>query len=89
MVYVEDLRSRMKTSFNLVRKASEKAREKQGKYCHLKVEGAALQEGDGILLKVMPFYGIHKIADRWEADPYQMMHHPNPYVPVFQCQTGE
>ena len=81
--YVEDLRSRMKTAFHLAQKAAEKAREKQGKYYDMKVHGAALEEGDRVLVKVVAFDGKHKIADRWEEDPYQIVHQPNPEVPVF------
>jgi hypothetical protein len=62
--YEEDLRSRMKTAFHLARKVAEKVGEKQGKYCDLKVRGAALKEGDRVLVKVEAFDGKHKIADR-------------------------
>jgi hypothetical protein len=79
---VEDLRSRIKTAFHLPQKAAEKAREKQGKN-YLKVWEAALQEVDRVLVKVVTFDGKHKVADRWEEDPYQIMHQPNPDVPVF------
>ena len=49
----------------------------------LKVRGAALQEVDRVLVKVVTFNGKHKVADRWEEDPCHIMHQPNPDVPVF------
>ena len=44
--YIEDLRSRMKTAYQLAREVAEKSRTKQCKYYDLKVRGIDLQEGD-------------------------------------------
>ena len=81
--YVEDLRSKMKTAYHLAQKAAERAREKQSKSYDLKVRGADLQEGDRVLVKVVAFDGKHKIADKWEEDPYQIVRQPNSDIPVF------
>ena len=37
--YIEDLRSRMKTAYQLAREVAEKSRTQQGKYYDLKVKG--------------------------------------------------
>jgi hypothetical protein len=73
----------LKTALHLAQKAAEKSREKQEKYYNLKIRVTALQVGDRVLEKVVAFDGKHKIADRWEEDPYQIRNQPNPDV-----QTG-
>lgn len=62
--YIEDLRSRMKTAYNLAREVANNWRSKQGKYYDLKVRGIELQVGNRVLVKVVAFVGKHKIADK-------------------------
>ena len=81
--YVEELRKRMKDAYELAFQAAEKARKKQGKYYDLKVRGVNVQPGDRVLVKIVAFDGKHKIADRWEEEPYQILRQPNPDVPVY------
>ena len=71
--YIEDLRSRMKTAYQLARELAERSRTKQGKYYELNVRGVDLQQGDRVFVKVVAFEGKHKIADRWEEDPYVIL----------------
>ena len=63
----------MKTAYQLAREVAEKSRTKQGKYYELNVRGVDLQEGDRVLVKVVAFECKHKIADRWEEDPYVIL----------------
>jgi hypothetical protein len=49
----------------------------------LKVRGVSVQPGDRVLVKIVAFEGKHKIADRWEEEPYQILRQPNPDVPVY------
>ena len=70
--YIEDLRSRMKTAYQLAQELTERSRTKQGKYYELNVRGVDLQQGDR-LVKVVAFEGKHKIADSWEEDLYVIL----------------
>jgi hypothetical protein len=45
------------------------ARKQKDNYDH-KVRGGTVQIGDRVLVKVVSFEGKHKLADRWEHDPY-------------------
>lgn len=39
--------------------------------------------GDRVLVKIVAFEGKHKLADRWEQDPYIVIGQPNENKPVF------
>jgi hypothetical protein len=80
---VKELRKRMKDAYKLAFQAAEKARKKQGKYYDLKVRGVNVQPGDRVLVKIVAFDCKHKITDRWEEEPYQILRQPNPDVPVY------
>ena len=42
-----------------------------------------LKVGDRVLVKVVAFDGKHKIANRWEDNPYIIIQQPNTNIPVF------
>ena len=44
-----------------------------------------------MLVKVLTFDGKHKLADRWEEDPYIVQNQPNKDIPVFKIkkENGE
>ena len=43
----------------------------------MKVRGAVLSKGDRVLVKIVAFEGKHKLAKRWEKDPYIVIDQPN------------
>lgn len=47
--------------------------------------------GDRVLVKIVAFEGKHKLADRWEQDPYIVIGQPNENKPVFvvKKENGE
>lgn len=79
----------MKTAYNLAREVANNWRSKQGKYYDLKVRGIELQVGNRVLVKVVAFVGKHKIADKWEEEPYIVLHQPNNDVPVYVVQRED
>lgn len=87
--YIEDLRSRMKTAYNVAREVANNSKSKQGKYYDLKVRGVELQVGNRVLVNVVAFDGKHKIADTWEEEPYIVLHQPNKDVPVYVVQRED
>ena len=52
----------------------------------MKTRGATVQTGDRVLVKALAFDGKHKLADRWEEDPYVVLSQPNQDIPVFVVQ---
>ena len=53
----------------------------------LKCRGAALEEGDRVLVKQTAWKGRHKIQDRWESGEYQVVGQPTPGVPVYTVKS--
>ena len=45
-----------------------------------------LKEGDKVLVKVVAFDGKHKIADRWEEEPYVIIRQLNNNIPVYEVK---
>ena len=81
--YIEELQERLQKSYQLALKSSQKAKERQKEHYDLKTRGAKVEEGDRVLVKIVAFDGKHKIADRWEEDPYIVQWKPNPDIPVY------
>ena len=75
----------------MAQKNSRKSQERRKDHYDKKVRGATVQVGDRVLVKIVAFDGRHKIADRWEEDPYIIISKPNPDIPVFKVrkENGE
>ena len=84
--YIEDLKAKMKKAYDLANTAADKARDKQKKGYDVKARDVTLQEGDKVLVKIVAFDGRHKIADRWEEEPYVIVRQTNPNIPVFEVK---
>ena len=50
---------------------------------------AVVSPGDRVLVKVVAFQGKHKIADKWERDPYKIISQPNQDIPVYKLQRED
>ena len=82
--YVEKLRKRLKSSFELATAAANKARAKQKVNYDLKARPADLVPGDRVLVRKMAFgEGKHKLADKWEEEVFIVREKPNGDIPVF------
>ena len=87
--YVENLRSRLKASFELANAAADKARVKQKRHYDQKVRGAGIEVGDRVLVKIVAFDGKHKLSDKWEEAVYHVLDQPNTDIPVFVVQRED
>ncbi|VDI72934.1 Hypothetical predicted protein [Mytilus galloprovincialis] len=56
-----------------------------------RARGAAIEKGDKVLVRKVAFDGKHKIADKWENEPYIILSQPNLKIPVFNVkkENGE
>ena len=83
--YIEDLRKKLKNSYELAIKKSEAAKEGNAEY--YRSRGASLKSGDRVLVKRLAFpEGRHKLADRWEEDCYIVVGQVDPQIPVFDVR---
>ena len=84
--YVEEMKQRMKKAYELVQTTADKARHKQKQQYDIKAKEVDLQEGDKVLVEVVAFEGKHKIADRWEEEPYVILRQMNSNIPVYEVK---
>ena len=88
---MHDMRERMKRAYEVAVTSSVKAKQRQKHYYDLKTRGAIIQPGDRVLVKIVAYEGKHKIADRWEEEPYIVQSRPNSDIPVYivKKENGE
>ena len=89
--YVEDMKKKLVESYDIAAEAVKKSQARQKKVYDRKSKGAVIQTGDRVLVKVVAFDGKHKLADKWEEEPYVVLKQPNEEIPVYvvQKESGE
>ena len=73
-----------KTAYKAATEAAHLAAKKQARNYNKKQRGRSLEVGDLVLLKNVGLRGKHKIADKWQQDPFVVDDKPNPDIPVYQ-----
>ena len=85
--YIKDLKQRLDHAYTVASEASKKSQLRQKEGYDTKIRGATIQKGDRVLVKIVAFgEGKHKLADKWEHDPYTVLAQPNADIPVFTVQ---
>jgi hypothetical protein len=84
--YVETMKERLKKAYELASRSARTAQERQQSGYEKKVRGAILSTGDRVLVKIVAFDGKHKIADKWEDEPYRIVSQPNRDIPVYMVE---
>lgn len=89
--YIESLKDRLKFSYNLALKNIQDAQARQKRNYDVKIKSSVLKPDDLVLVKFVAFDGRHKLADKWENDPYVVINQPNDNIPVYRVknQNGE
>ena len=82
--YVQRLKERMKYAYQLAGQNAQKRAAINKKNYDAKVRENRLEVGDMVLVQKVGLKGRHKLADRWERDPYTIVGIPDPDVPVYQ-----
>ena len=85
--YISELRDRIERTKKIVESHVGKAKEKQKKYYDKKVRGVQLSIGDHVLVKEVAFDGKHKIADKFEEEPYLIIDQPRLEMPGFKVKA--
>ena len=87
--YIETLKSNLKQAYKLASAANQKAQQRQKQNYDLKARSAILQPGDRVLVKITSFDGKHKLADKWESQPYIVVEQPNVTIPVYTVKEED
>ena len=48
-----------------------------------------LKLADRCLVKILAVEGTHKLADKWEHEPYVVLRQPNPTIPVYKVRRED
>ena len=89
--YADKLRSRLQYAYKAAAGEARKKGLKNKQMYDRKVKDSKLEIGDRVLVRKVGFQGRHKLADRWEQEPYLVIHIPSSYIPVYKVkrETGE
>ncbi|XP_062597658.1 uncharacterized protein LOC134259072 [Saccostrea cucullata] len=87
--YIENLKTNLKESYRVAEQFIKKSQQKQKHQYDLKARNAEIRPGDKVLVKRVAFEGKHKLSDKWEETPYDVVDQPNPSIPVFIVSNGE
>ena len=80
---MKNLQKRLKSTYQIAQDGMKKAsRWAKGRY-DLRVWGAVPEAGDLVLVKLVGLTGKHKLADKWESEPYEVIRKPDPAMPVY------
>ena len=81
--YVESLRTRLASAYELANKMADQARVNQKSNFDKKARAATINENDRVLVRTLAFEGKHKLADKYEDQVYIVVEQPNREIPVF------
>ena len=81
--FVQDLSKKLERTYKIAQDAIKKAGAKAKRRYDVKVRGSVPEVGDLVMVKLTGLTGPHKIADKWEPDPYIIKSKPQPDMPVY------
>lgn len=87
--FVDSLRRNLQAAYKLANAEADKARQAQKRRYDNRVRGGTIAVHDRVLVRVLAHEGKHKLADRWESQPYLVLAQPNPDIPVFIVQQED
>ena len=58
-------------AYHLATEASKRSQQKQKEGYDTRVRGATIRVEDRVLVKIVAFKEKHKLADKWEQEPYK------------------
>ena len=87
--YIADFKEKLSYSYKLAEGAIEKAASKSKKRYDMKVRGGVPCAGDLVLVKQVGLKGKHKIADKWDTEPYVVIGKPDEKMPVYEIRRHD
>ena len=89
--YISQMKDRLRKSYELAQKATQKSQERQTDNYDVKIRGGKVEVGDRVLVKIVAFEGRHKLCNKLVDEPYVVLRQPNPEIPVYvvRKESGE
>lgn len=87
--YIEKMKLRLQEAYRQARTATKSSKNRQKSNYDLRARAATLGIGDRVLVKIVSYDGKHKIADKWEDNPYIIISQPNEDIPVFKVRRED
>ncbi len=84
--YTKKLKKRLDYAYKVAADEARKQSTRHKAIYDTSVRESTLDVGDRVLVRNVGIRGKHKLADRWEKDPYIVQRIPNPDVPVYEVQ---
>ena len=81
--YVSKLNSRLNFAYKTAAREAKKRAHRSKDMYGTKVRESVVQPGDILLIRNVGLKGNHKLADRWNLQPYVVTAQPNKDIPVF------
>ena len=78
--FAKKLKARLQWAYEVARKNNIKASERNKQYYDQKVRCHKIEKGDLVLVRIKVQEGDHKIADKWEQNPYKVTNIRSPQV---------
>ena len=82
------MKKRLEAAHKAASEAANKAAKRQACNYDRKAREPSIQPGDMVLLKNVGLKGKHKIADKWQQEPFIVLERPNPDIPVYRIKRG-
>ena len=89
--YAAKLEHRLKWAYEAAQKYIDKETTRYKKYYDKNFHCATLRDGDLVLIRVNKFGTDHKIADKWEQDPWEVLSQrdDSPLLTIKNVTTNE
>lgn len=84
--YAQQLDRRLNFAYSQANEESARQAERHKTHYDRRVRENHLQPGDRVLVRNVGLKGKHKLADRWEEDPYIVISQPDEDIPVYQVK---
>lgn len=82
--YVQNLKDKLSKSWQIAQKSQQVKSDKQKQLYDVRQKGVVLKKGDVVLVRKLGVKGRHKLADKWEEEPWVVDSQPNGQVPVYK-----
>ena len=82
--YATKLKKRLEFAYKIASREAKKSAERNKLNYDVRVREATLDVGDRVLVRQVGLKGKHKLADKWQKDPFIVVGIPTNNIPVFR-----
>lgn len=83
-----NLKQKMETAYKIASRNLSLARLKQKAGYNKRASQAILEIGDKVIVKVLVFAGLHKLAVKYEHSVYEIVDHSNKDIPIYAARNS-